>query len=462
MRAYHGCNVCSKGRKHGGKLVTVPTDFSSVLDFRTLGTQLSSRTETSFSQTLQSSVISLRNHPGRPRQHCQICQVGTGSHHLQPCCAGCYLLPSLLDPQQQLDLFSKALKQFAEPPNTSNLTAHYGHLPNLWEAAQQGLFLNSSTPRAADALQGAHNAATLRHQDEHDQATAVSNATSVPLPLNQDNAQLDEANRSAESNLSERPVLDQGHTFQTQAAMPQQPTSDAATQACSALHDVWTEHRSGPSAKILLQKLRWVALGPQFNWTTRQYETHPDVKPLSQDLIKLAKMAVEACAQAHPEQQDSPCNAMNSEFLPRGLDNAGGTHHGQNTDHDAHSTLKNRPCGYWPDTALVNYYREGDTLGGHKDDAEEHDTMPIVSVSLGCDAVFLIGGRSKDETPTAMMLHSGDVLVLSGHARQCYHGLPRILPGQFGLINTHAEGQNTSELEDLMQTMRVNLSIRQI
>jgi alkylated DNA repair protein alkB family protein 1 len=71
--------------------------------------------------------------------------------------------------------------------------------------------------------------------------------------------------------------------------------------------------------------------------------------------------------------------------------------------------------------------RAGDTLNGHVDDAERCLAQPLVSLSLGCDAIFLMGTSSKADPPTALLLRSGDALVLSGLARQCYHGLPRIL-----------------------------------
>jgi alkylated DNA repair protein alkB family protein 1 len=48
-----------------------------------------------------------------------------------------------------------------------------------------------------------------------------------------------------------------------------------------------------------------------------------------------------------------------------------------------------------PDAALVNYYHSGDTLNGHKDDVEKDLDQPIVTVSLGCDAVFLLGGTTR-------------------------------------------------------------------
>ena len=45
-----------------------------------------------------------------------------------------------------------------------------------------------------------------------------------------------------------------------------------------------------------------------------------------------------------------------------------------------------------------------------------------VTVSLGCQAVFLAGGRTRDVRPAALWVRSGDVVVLAGHARRCYHG----------------------------------------
>lgn len=43
------------------------------------------------------------------------------------------------------------------------------------------------------------------------------------------------------------------------------------------------------------------------------------------------------------------------------------------------------------EAAIVNFYTPKSTLGGHLDDVEPDQEAPIVSVSLGCTAVFLIG-----------------------------------------------------------------------
>lgn len=59
-----------------------------------------------------------------------------------------------------------------------------------------------------------------------------------------------------------------------------------------------------------------------------------------------------------------------------------------------HSWTQASACpGCFADAAIVNYYSKGDTLGGHKDDVEEDLTQPLVSISIGCAAVFLMGGE---------------------------------------------------------------------
>jgi alkylated DNA repair protein alkB family protein 1 len=75
------------------------------------------------------------------------------------------------------------------------------------------------------------------------------------------------------------------------------------------------------------------------------------------------------------------------------------------------------------EAAIVNYYGPDDMLGGHVDDMEADWSKPIVSISLGCKAVFLLGGASREESPTAMFVRSGDVVLMAGPARRCFHGI---------------------------------------
>ncbi|CBZ52950.1 conserved hypothetical protein [Neospora caninum Liverpool] len=76
--------------------------------------------------------------------------------------------------------------------------------------------------------------------------------------------------------------------------------------------------------------------------------------------------------------------------------------------------------------AILNVYRKGDRLRGHKDDAERVEA-PLISISLGQPAIFLLGGVSRQVAPKAVVLRSGDVLVLSGPARWAVHGVPKLL-----------------------------------
>ncbi|KAH8376312.1 nucleic acid dioxygenase ALKBH1 [Drosophila serrata] len=80
-----------------------------------------------------------------------------------------------------------------------------------------------------------------------------------------------------------------------------------------------------------------------------------------------------------------------------------------------------------PEAAIVNYYPVGSSLSGHVDYSEPNQSAPLFSFSFGQSAIFLIGGRSLEETPTALLLQSGDVLIMSGESRLCYHAVPRIL-----------------------------------
>ena len=48
--------------------------------------------------------------------------------------------------------------------------------------------------------------------------------------------------------------------------------------------------------------------------------------------------------------------------------------------------------------------------------------------SFGQDAIFLLGGQTKAVEPNAIMLHSGDVCIMSGPSRLAYHAVPCILP----------------------------------
>jgi DNA alkylation damage repair protein AlkB len=84
-----------------------------------------------------------------------------------------------------------------------------------------------------------------------------------------------------------------------------------------------------------------------------------------------------------------------------------------------------------PEAAIVNYYPVGTYMSGHLDDAEHAMEEPIVSISLGTSAIFLLGGRTKNEKPIPILIKSGDVIVMAKDSRYSYHGVPAVLSHSF-------------------------------
>jgi DNA alkylation damage repair protein AlkB len=86
-----------------------------------------------------------------------------------------------------------------------------------------------------------------------------------------------------------------------------------------------------------------------------------------------------------------------------------------------------------PDVCLMNRYHEDGRLGLHQDRDESRASIeagiPIVSVSLGDTARFLLGGLHRKDEIRPILLESGDAFVLAGPSRLRYHGVSRILPG---------------------------------
>lgn len=92
-------------------------------------------------------------------------------------------------------------------------------------------------------------------------------------------------------------------------------------------------------------------------------------------------------------------------------------------------SLGEAAAGFAPQCYLINHYsRERGRLGLHCDVDERDRTQPIVTISLGADAVFLAGGLRRRDPVARMTLRSGDVVVMSGPARLAYHGIEKLLP----------------------------------
>jgi DNA alkylation damage repair protein AlkB len=86
-----------------------------------------------------------------------------------------------------------------------------------------------------------------------------------------------------------------------------------------------------------------------------------------------------------------------------------------------------------PDVCLINYYPETARLGLHQDKDERPETIeagvPVVSISLGATAMFMIGGLKRKAAVKTVLLESGDAFVMGGPSRLRYHGVSKILAG---------------------------------
>lgn len=101
--------------------------------------------------------------------------------------------------------------------------------------------------------------------------------------------------------------------------------------------------------------------------------------------------------------------------------------------------------GFEPDACLINRYAAGTRLSLHQDRGERDLDAPIVSVSLGLPAIFLLGSTLRTDKPHHLALSHGDVLVWGGPDRLRYHGVRPLPPGDHPLLGAQ----------------RINLTFRQ-
>ncbi|XP_020775469.2 nucleic acid dioxygenase ALKBH1 isoform X2 [Boleophthalmus pectinirostris] len=183
--------------------------------------------------------------------------------------------------------------------------------------------------------------------------------------------------------------------------------------------------------KSLLERLRWVTLGYHYNWDTKLYsEDH--YTPFPADLQLLSQQIALSCGF--------------SDFRPQ--------------------------------AGILNYYRSDSSLGIHVDESELDHSRPLISFCFGQSAIFLLGGKQRQDPPTAMFMHSGDVMVMSGQSRLLYHAVPRIVPAPPGLLPSELQNSPTSPdtnsvVEPVseqdwtvclryIESSRINMTVRQV
>jgi alkylated DNA repair protein (DNA oxidative demethylase) len=73
-------------------------------------------------------------------------------------------------------------------------------------------------------------------------------------------------------------------------------------------------------------------------------------------------------------------------------------------------------------------------MGLHQDRDEGDFAWPVLSISLGDQALFRMGGPDRRDPTRSHWLSSGDVVVMGGAARLAWHGVDRLRFGSSRLL----------------------------
>jgi alkylated DNA repair protein (DNA oxidative demethylase) len=87
-----------------------------------------------------------------------------------------------------------------------------------------------------------------------------------------------------------------------------------------------------------------------------------------------------------------------------------------------------------PEACLVNVYNAEAKMGLHQDRDEKDFTAPVISISMGDTALFRWGGTTRGGKTQSIKLESGDVLVMGGESRLCFHGVDKVYAGTSTLL----------------------------
>ena len=87
-----------------------------------------------------------------------------------------------------------------------------------------------------------------------------------------------------------------------------------------------------------------------------------------------------------------------------------------------------------PEACLINYYASAAKMGLHQDRDERAFDVPVLSISLGDEARFRLGGEARNAPTRSFRLSSGDVFTFGGPSRLAFHGIDRVLAGTSALL----------------------------
>ncbi|GAA5994265.1 hypothetical protein JCM5350_002502 [Sporobolomyces pararoseus] len=253
--------------------------------------------------------------------------------------------------------------------------------------------------------------------------------------------------------------IDLGSTSSTCASAGASQTGSSLESSVESLGSKQHGTIDGKAKEItveeLVPKLRWTNVGYHYNWTTKLYEFDRPFVPIPLLMLKSCRALARSMQWQHVFSRSLTPDDAIAEPSDEGWENW--------------------KESYEPDAGIVNFYQTRDKLTGHTDHSEIDSVQPLVSLSLGLSSVFLVGGLTKDIPPLAILLRSGDGLIMSGRqGRRAYHGLPRVLEDTLpeylsvrGGIDSDMEAGVKKERQDwtkygeyLERGARININLR--
>lgn len=149
----------------------------------------------------------------------------------------------------------------------------------------------------------------------------------------------------------------------------------------------------------------------------RQMRT-PGGRPLSVTMSNCGEFGWVSDAGGYRYQRTDPLNGAPWPAMPEGFRELAGL-----------AAARAGFPDFSPQACLINSYLPGARMGLHQDRDERDLTAPIVSVSLGLPAEFLLGGLLRGERTARLPLAHGDVLVWGGPDRLRFHGVRPLAAG---------------------------------
>lgn len=367
---------------------------------------------------------------------------------------GFYFLPGRLGLAQQEALAESILARYAERPNRRNVDSTFDpDVSNIIMTA-------AKEPRGGDyqkavcaVLQGDASASVGAAGASVEETSAMPKPSTPAFPTGIWDSHMQELRSKGVCHDSAPAVA-----------------SDDGLEALAPSRDSW------------LSKLTWCTLGCQYDWTARKYHL-----PMDSDYA----LHAHAYGSAETGTNASRINRAGRWFAPfpsdlhasscelaAEIDEAASAHFASCSpeERQAHGLPM---VSFDAQSGICNVYQYGPhgralrgvPMGGHRDDMERRWDRPVISMNVGCAAIYLLGGARKDDAPVPILVRSGDVMILSGSCRLAFHGVARVFDGSAPAELFAPTRDETAAASDALeraafrafvQHARLNVNVRQV